>query len=119
MLFIATLVAYCHLWVTNQSLQTGQNDSVIHFEVALYLLISFWEVTAGRCVYNLINFVQITQNFVISLLLKTLKQILQLESIPWMYLHNILKRLLAKVCFDASFRCLSRFLAFRVTFRIY
>ena len=28
------LVAYCHLWVTNQSLQTGQNDSVIHFEVA-------------------------------------------------------------------------------------
>ena len=28
------LVAYCHLWVTDQSLQTGQNDSVIHFEVA-------------------------------------------------------------------------------------
>ena len=30
------LVAYCriHLWVTNQSLQTGQNDSVMHFEVA-------------------------------------------------------------------------------------
>ena len=48
-----------------------------------------------------------------------MKQILQLESILWMYLHNILKRLLAKVCFDASFMCLSRFLAFRVTFRIY
>ena len=37
------------------------------------LLISFWEVTAGRCVYNLINFVQITQNFVISLLIEDIE----------------------------------------------
>ena len=46
----------------------------------------------------------------------TLKQIFQLESIPCVYLHDILKRLLAKVCFDVSFMCLSRFVAFRVTF---
>ena len=51
--------------------------------------------------------------------MKTLKQILQLKSIPCMYLHNILKRLLTKICFEASFGRLSRFLAFRETFRIY
>ena len=46
----------------------------------------------------------------------TLKQIFRLESISCMYLHDILKRLLAKVCFNASFMCLSRFVAFRGTF---
>ena len=34
-----------------------------------------------------------------------LKQIFQLESIPCGYLHVILRRLLAKFCFDASFLC--------------
>ena len=46
----------------------------------------------------------------------TLKQIFQLENIPCLRLQNILIRLLAKVCFDALFLCLSRFVAFRVTF---
>ena len=32
----------------------------------------------------------------------TLKQIFQLECIPYVGLHNNLKRLLTKVCFDAS-----------------
>ena len=32
----------------------------------------------------------------------TLKQIFQLKCIPCVCLHNNLKRLLAKVCFDAS-----------------
>ena len=45
----------------------------------------------------------------------TLKLIIQLESIPCMYLQDILKRLLAKVCFDASFMCLFRFVAIYVT----
>ena len=49
----------------------------------------------------------------------TLKQIFQLENIPCVYLHDLLKRLLAKVCFNASFMCLSRFVAIRVTFIIY
>ena len=49
----------------------------------------------------------------------TLKQIFQLESIPCVYLHDILQILLAKVCLDASFMCLSRFVAFSVTLTIY
>ena len=36
-----------------------------------------------------------------------------------MYLHDILKRLSAKICFDASFMCLGRFVAFRVTLTTY
>ena len=39
-----------------------------------------------------------------------------MENIPCVYLHDILKSLFTKVCFDASFMCLSRFVAFRVTF---
>ena len=46
----------------------------------------------------------------------TLKQIFPLENISCVHLHDILKRLLAKVCFNASFMCLSRFVAFCVTF---
>ena len=53
-------------------------------------------------------------------ILKTLKQMLQLESIPCVYLRDILERLLAKrYCFDATFMCLSRFVAFRLTFNAY
>ena len=44
--------------------------------------------------------------------------IFQLESIPCIYLHDILRRLLANVCFDTSAMGLSRFVAFRVTFTI-
>ena len=46
----------------------------------------------------------------------TLKQIFQLESIPCVYLDDTLKRLLAKICFDASFICLSQLVAVFVTF---
>ena len=49
----------------------------------------------------------------------TLKQIFQLESIPCVRFLGILRRLLEKVCLVASFMCLSRFVAFRVTFTIY
>ena len=38
------------------------------------------------------------------------------ESKPCMVLHDILKWLLAKTCFDASFICLLRFVSIRVTF---
>ena len=47
---------------------------------------------------------------------RTLKQIFQLESIPCVYLQDFLNRLLPKVCLDASFTCLSPFLASCVTF---
>ena len=45
----------------------------------------------------------------------TLKQIFHLEKIPCVYLHDILKRLLAKAGFDASFMCLLGFVSFRNT----
>ena len=45
-----------------------------------------------------------------------MKQIFRLESIPCVYLHNILNRLLEKIWLDASFTCLSRFVAFHITF---
>ena len=49
-------------------------------------------------------------------ILKILKEIFQLESIPCKLLHDILKGLLPKICFDASRMCLSRFVACHVTF---
>ena len=49
----------------------------------------------------------------------TLNQLFLLENIFCLHLHDILKRLLGKVCFDASLMCLSRFVAFRVTLTIY
>ena len=45
----------------------------------------------------------------------TLEQILNLEKILCVYLHDILKRLLAKAGFDASFMCLFGFVSFRKT----
>ena len=49
-------------------------------------------------------------------LLKILKQIFQLESNLCVVFHDISKRLFARVSFDASFMCFSRFVAFRGTF---
>ena len=46
----------------------------------------------------------------------TLQQNFQMESKPCMVLHDILKWLLAKTCFDASFICLLKFVSIRVTF---
>ena len=46
----------------------------------------------------------------------TLKKIFQLERIFCVHLHDILKRLLVKVCLDAWFTSWYRFVAFRVTF---
>ena len=48
-----------------------------------------------------------------------IEQSFQLESIPCVYLQEILKRLLAKLRLDASFLCLHRFVAFHVTLTIY
>ena len=46
----------------------------------------------------------------------TLKNIFQLENILCVHFNDMWKRLLTKVCFDASFMCLSRFVAFQVIF---
>ena len=49
----------------------------------------------------------------------TLKQIFEMKTVPCAHLHDILKRLLAKVCLYASLMCLSRFVAFRATLNDY
>ena len=49
-------------------------------------------------------------------MVKALKQIFQLEGLPCILLHDNVKKLSAKVCLEASFTCLSPFVAFRVTF---
>ena len=46
----------------------------------------------------------------------TLKQIFKMENFTWVELHDILKRMLAKVSFDALFLRSSRFVAIRFTF---
>ena len=42
-----------------------------------------------------------------------------MESYPGVYLRDILNRLWAKICSDASFMCLSRFVAFVSLLTIY
>ena len=80
------------------------------------LLTSSLEVSTGRSFYSFIILFKLHKTSSEVLMLRTLKQIFQMHSIPCVNLHDILKRLLAKVCFDVSFMCLSRFAAFRVTF---
>ena len=108
------LLSRIHLKSNGPILADWSNSICFTFWSCLYsLLTSNWEVSTSRLPYNFSNFPQITHFFC---RLMALKQIFQLQSIPCLHLHDILKRLLAKVCFDASFMCLSRFAAFRVTF---
>ena len=77
------------------------------------LLTSNWEFSTSCLLYGFINFTQITQFFCHNVrILITLKHIFQLESILCVYLHDILKRLVTKVCFDALFTCLFRSVVF-------
>ena len=108
------LLLRIHLKITAQSRQTSPNESVLHLEVVFVV-----------CWYQIRKLVQV-DFFTVALILFrvhqfssqvriliTLKQIFQLESKPCVYLHDSLKRLVAKVSFDASFICLSRLVAFR------
>ena len=73
---------------------------------------SNWEVSTGCSLNNFINFTQTTQNFFIEAIETKLsfgKHILR-------EFTEILKRMLAKLCLDAWFLCLHRFVAFHVTF---
>ena len=71
------------------------------------LLTSNWEVNTGRLLYSCTNFTQSTSFLPQVRILIRLKQNFQLESIPRRYLHDVLKRLLAKVCLDPSLMCVS------------
>ena len=52
-------------------------------------------------------------------MLKTLKQIFDMESIPCMYLLDFLKRLLPKLCLKASLMCFLNLLHFESLLIIY
>ena len=82
------------------------------------MLASICEVSEGRSRNNFIIFFIVHKSSSKVSFLKTWKQIFRLESIPCVYLHDYLMRLLAKVCLDTSFMCLSRFLAFPVILTI-
>ena len=109
-----------HFRETNWSWQTGQKESVLHFEVVFVvcwhqsgIFVHVVYITVSVFLFKLHIFLSKSS------MLMTLKQIFQFESIPCAHLYEILKRKMAKVCFDASFMCLSRFDAFSVTFMIY
>ena len=79
------------------------------------LLASNWEVNTGRFLNIFFVFSQVAQHLVISLYIKILKEIFLLEKMPCVHLHDILNRLLAKICLLASFMCLTQFVAVCVT----
>ena len=80
------------------------------------LLTSHWEVSTGRSPCSFIIVVQLTQTFVISSYIEDIETNLPIGKHTFRALYDILKRLLSKICFHASFMCLSRFVAFRVFF---
>ena len=102
---------------TDQNWQTGPNEFILHLEV---LFVVCW-----RQIEKLVQVVYIAVSlFLLKLhksssyvhILMALKQFFQLERILCVHLHDILKKLLAKVLFDASFTCFSWFVAFSVSF---
>ena len=105
------------LKAANQSWHTGPNETVLHFQVVFVIswhqigelvLVILWTVLLIlhklRKTWSKIRYVN------------TLKQTFQLKGLPCMFLYDIFNWLLAKVCLDASFICLSPFVAFRLTF---
>ena len=114
------LLSLLPLKVANQSWHTGPNETVLHFQVVFVIswhqigelvLVIFWTVS--------LILHKIRKNWSKVRYVNTLKQTFQLKGLPCMFLYDIFTRLLAKICLNASFIGLSRFLAFRVTFRIY
>ena len=84
--------------------------------VIFSLLISNWEVSTGRSLYSFNNFIQIKQKVVISSYIEDIETNLSIGKHTLRVFHDILKRFFAKICFDASFMCLSRFVAIGVNF---
>ena len=74
-----------------------------------------WEVSTGRSLNSFFVFSQVAQHSVISSYIEILNKIFWLEKLPCVCLHDILKRLLAKICLLASFMCLTEFVAVCVT----
>ena len=110
------LLSLLPLKVANQSWHTGPNETVLHFQVVFVIswhqigelvLVFFWTVSL------ILHKIQKTSSKV--RYVNTLKQTFQLKGLPCMFLYDIFTRLLAKICLNASFIGLSRFIAFCVT----
>ena len=80
------------------------------------LLTSNWEVNTGRSLNSFLYFLKLHKNSSYVCILKILKHIFGLESIPCVYLRDILNRLLAKLSLHASFVCLFPFVVFCIFF---
>ena len=112
-------MAYCHthLWITDQSWQTGPNEFVLHFEavfvVCWHQIVELIQVVS--CTISLFwsNYANFRHRFVFW---RYWNKSSNQKKIPRVCLHDYLKRLSSKVCFDASFTSLSRFVSFRVSF---
>ena len=83
------------------------------------LLTSNCDPNAGGFHYSFINFTNLHNLSSSVRILMTLKQIFELESVPFVHFHDILKRLVAKVWFDVSVLCLSLFVRFLLILAIY
>ena len=80
------------------------------------LLTSNWEVSTGRLPYSLTDFIQTTQKFVISSYIGHIKTNLPIGKHTLRVFARNFEEIVGKCFFDASFMCLSRFVAFRFTF---
>ena len=66
------------------------------------LLTTNWKGNASLSLNSFLIVFPIAQQFVISSYTEELKQIFELESIPSVFLYDILKKLSAKLCLDVS-----------------
>ena len=80
------------------------------------LLTSNWEVNTGRSPYSFVSVVQFKKNFVFSSYVEDNETNLPIENHTLRVLYDNLKKMFAKIGFDASFMYLFQFVAFRVTF---
>ena len=118
MLLNATLwIAVTHTFkVTDQSWHTFLSESVLHFQVFCSWLTSKWEVSIGHSLKSFLRLAQTKKYWSYFRILKALKLVLEMESIPCRYLHDLLNRLLTKILSIDLYLRLLPFVAFCVTF---
>ena len=109
----------CHAYiqrVIGHSWRTNPNEFCITFlSCFCSLLTSKWEISTGSLHYSFVIFTQIPQESVISSYIDDIETNLPVGKHTCAYLHGVLRRLLAKVCFVLHL-CLFRFVAFRFIF---
>ena len=81
--------------------------------VACRVTFRYYNITS---LYIFDSIAQITQKFGICSYIENIERNLPIGNHTFRVYYDTLKRLLAKICFDASSMCLFQFVAFRVTF---